>query len=534
MYRNQYDTDCITWSPQGRLFQVEYAMEAVKQGTCCVGIKSSTHIVLCAVRRKSSRLADYQDKLFRIGDYIGVAMSGITSDAKMIVNYMRNECLNNRFLYGCDITAEKLVSLIAQKSQANTQTSSKRPFGVGLLVAGYDDKTGLRLYETCPSGNVLEYNSAKTYLERKIANFKESELDSLIYHAVKAVKLTVPSDGEQLRVINNELRLSLDRKHKTDASENDDEIRKKAQKHVDVYLLSEDYYKTVEYARDKLVFQIVSSLMQNVISIMMLFTFFGPILWHFSGSLLKTPSETYQVGAFVAVFYLFMMVIYPDFIAPLFNKFEPLNDDDLKEGIEALAKRLKFPLREIKLMDGSRRSNHSNMYFYGFWWFKKIVMYDTLLKQPKSQIIAITSHELGHWKCNHTLKLLLFSFAQLFAIFYLFGLYKDDASMFESFGYGNERAFIVGITLFGYIYTPLGVVLHLIGTTITRRGEYEADNFAVKMGYGDDLAKALVEIHHKNKSMIHHDPLYSWYHFTHPVLFERVYAIYKAMADKKI
>nr|BAN64152.1 proteasome subunit alpha type 1 [Babesia bovis] len=205
MYRNQYDTDCITWSPQGRLFQVEYAMEAVKQGTCCVGIKSQTHIVLCAVRRKSSKLAEYQDKIFCIGDHIAVVMSGITSDAKMIVNYMRNECLNNKFLYGCDITATKLVSLIAEKSQANTQTSSKRPFGVGLLVGGYDDRTGLHLYETCPSGNVVEYNatafgarcqSAKTYLERKIANFEECNIDSLIYHAVKAVKMTIPSDGE--------------------------------------------------------------------------------------------------------------------------------------------------------------------------------------------------------------------------------------------------------------------------------------------------------------------------------------------------
>nr|BAN64249.1 CAAX metallo endopeptidase, putative [Babesia bovis] len=238
------------------------------------------------------------------------------------------------------------------------------------------------------------------------------------------------------------------------------------------------------------------------------------------------------VGVFVAVFYLFMMVIYPDFIAPLFNKFEPLNDNELKKDIEDLAQKLKFPLREIKLMDGSKRSNHSNMYFYGFWWFKKIVMYDTLLKQPKQQIIAITAHEMGHWKCNHTLKLLLFSYTQLFAMFYLFGLFKNDAGMFESFGYGTERAFIIGMTLFGYLYTPLGVLLHIASTTITRYGEYEADNFAVKMGHGEELAKALVEIHHNNKSMIHHDSLYSWYHFTHPVLFERVYAIYKAIADK--
>ncbi|CDR97884.1 CAAX metallo endopeptidase, putative [Babesia bigemina] len=415
----------------------------------------------------------------------------------------------------------------------------------------------------------------------------------------------------QLCVINKELRLARDPNRKGESGDDSDEIRKKAQQHVDVYLLSEDYHKTVEYARDKLVFQIISSVLQTVVSLILLFTFFGPKLWRFSGSLLSKPSETYQslifcgikllidttldipfglyadfvleekhgfnkktlrlffkdlaislvlqcvIGApvlsiviflvhwggdlfyiyvciFAAIFYLFMLIIYPDLIAPLFNKFEPLNDDELKKGIEDLAGKLRFPLREIKLMDGSKRSNHSNMYFYGMWWFKKIVMYDTLLKQPKSQIIAITSHEMGHWKYNHVTKMLVFSLSQLFAIFYLFKLYKDDASMFRSFGYDGERAFIVGITLFGCVYTPLGALMHIIGTTITRYGEYQADNFAVKMGYGEELAKALVEIHHNNKSMIHHDPLYSWYHFTHPVLFERVYAIYKAMADMKL
>ncbi|KAK2197846.1 bifunctional Proteasome [Babesia duncani] len=164
MYRNQYDTDCITWSPQGRLFQVEYAMEAVKQGTCCVAIKSKTHLVLAALRRKVSKFAYVQDKLFTVGKTIGVAMSGITSDAKLIINYMRNESLHHQFLYGCDITAQKLVNSISQKSQASTQVSSKRPFGVGLLVAGYDEKGGLAIYETCPSGNVVEYNvSAATH-----------------------------------------------------------------------------------------------------------------------------------------------------------------------------------------------------------------------------------------------------------------------------------------------------------------------------------------------------------------------------------
>lgn len=360
-----------------------------------------------------------------------------------------------------------------------------------------------------------------------------------------------------------------------------------------------------------MVFQIISSLIQSAISLAVLFTLLGPKLWHYSGTLLTTPSETYQslifcggkmlldtaieipfslysdfvleekhgfnqktiglfikdlflslmlqvviggpvlstliflvrwggdlfyiyVFAFVVVFYFVMMIVYPEVIAPLFNKYEPLQDGELKEGIEAVARRLKFPLREIKQIDGSKRSSHSNMYFYGLWRFKKIVVYDTLLKQPTSQIIAITMHELGHWNYMHTARLMFFNFSHIFAIFYLFKMFKDDASMFESFGYSKVDAFVIGITLFSCLYTPIGVLMHIICNTITRSGEYQADNFAVIMGHGEELAKGLIEVHHNNKSMIHHDSLYSWFHFTHPVLFERIYAIYKAIHDKKI
>ncbi|GIX65899.1 CAAX metallo endopeptidase [Babesia caballi] len=388
----------------------------------------------------------------------------------------------------------------------------------------------------------------------------------------------------QLRVVKRELRLARDPNRKGSAHESTDEIHKQAQQHVDAYLLSEDYHKTVEYARDKLVFQAVSSVIQTALSLLLLFTLFGPALWRYSGSLLKSPSETYQVpgaarprnayadadllrdqarprhgdgaalqplrrlrhrgAARIQQEDLRALFQGPVFVAvsagrhrgararrddipgelgrgevlplcefsesPVNVRSAGLRDGELKTGIENLAKSLKFPLREIKLMDGSKRSTHSNMYFYGLWWFKKIVVYDTLLKQPTPQIIGITAHELGHWKCNHTAKMLLLSYSHMFVVFYLFGRFKDDAAMFESFGYGDIRGFLVGITLFGCIYYPVGVLMHIIGNTITRRGEYEADNFAVKLGHGENLAKALVEIHHENKSMIHHDRLYSW------------------------
>ena len=96
MLRNQYDMDVVTWSPQGRLHQVEYAMEAVKQGSCAVGLRSKTHVVLCTLKRNSSELSTHQKKLFKIDDHVGMAISGLTADARVIARYMRNECLNHR------------------------------------------------------------------------------------------------------------------------------------------------------------------------------------------------------------------------------------------------------------------------------------------------------------------------------------------------------------------------------------------------------------------------------------------------------
>eukprot|EP00920_Eleutheroschizon_duboscqi_P021728 GHVT01051819.1.p1 GENE.GHVT01051819.1~~GHVT01051819.1.p1 ORF type:complete len:250 (-),score=46.61 GHVT01051819.1:401-1150(-) len=204
MYRNQYDTDCITWSPQGRIFQVEYAMEAVKQGTCCVALKSNTHAVLCSLRRSVSKLSGYHRKLFKIDEHIGVAMSGITGDAKVISNFMRNECLHHRYVFNRPVPVGRLVNMLADKSQAATQRSSKRPYGVGLLIAGCDSN-GPHLFETCPSGNFFEAitmafgarsQSAKTYLEKHFETFGTLSMDELMVHAVKALKASLAADVE--------------------------------------------------------------------------------------------------------------------------------------------------------------------------------------------------------------------------------------------------------------------------------------------------------------------------------------------------
>ena len=113
MFRNQYDNDITTWSPQGRLYQIEYAMEAVKQGSACVGLKSKTHAVICTLKRSSSELASHQQKIFNIDEHIGIAIAGLTSDARVLSAFMRTECMNHKFVYGTPMQVGRLVLRVA-------------------------------------------------------------------------------------------------------------------------------------------------------------------------------------------------------------------------------------------------------------------------------------------------------------------------------------------------------------------------------------------------------------------------------------
>ncbi|WCJ35204.1 Proteasome subunit alpha type-1 [Euphorbia peplus] len=205
MFRNQYDTDVTTWSPAGRLFQVEYAMEAVKQGSAAIGLRSKTHVVLACVNKANSELSSHQKKIFKVDDHIGVAIAGLTADGRVLSRYMRSECINYNFTYESPLPVGRLVVQLADKAQVCTQRSWKRPFGVGLLVAGLDE-SGAHLYYNCPSGNYFEYQAfaigsrsqaAKTYLERKFENFMESSRDDLVKDALIAVRETL--QGETLK-----------------------------------------------------------------------------------------------------------------------------------------------------------------------------------------------------------------------------------------------------------------------------------------------------------------------------------------------
>lgn len=160
----------------------------------------------CPPRRGNSspsELASYQQKTFKIDDHVGVVISGLTADARSLCKYMRTECLNHKFVYGSRMNSGRLVADLADKHQACTQSYVRRPYGVGLLVASHDEKTGPHLYMTEPSGNFYEYKamaigarsqSAKTYLERHFESFEGQSRDDLLRHAAKALAASMESE----------------------------------------------------------------------------------------------------------------------------------------------------------------------------------------------------------------------------------------------------------------------------------------------------------------------------------------------------
>ncbi|WVF71859.1 hypothetical protein IAT40_006669 [Kwoniella sp. CBS 6097] len=212
MFRNSYDSDNTTFSPQGKLFQVEYALEAVKQGSAAIGVRSATHAVLLTLKRSTGELATYQKKLIRIDDHVGVAIAGLTSDARVLSNFMRQQAMRDRMTFGRAIPVGRIVQSIADRAQTNTQEYGRRPYGVGFLVIGQDE-TGPHLYEFSPAGTAFEYyahsigarsQSAKTYLESNFESFENASLAELINHGLSALNDTLQQD-KSLSVANTSI-----------------------------------------------------------------------------------------------------------------------------------------------------------------------------------------------------------------------------------------------------------------------------------------------------------------------------------------
>ncbi|KAH8410548.1 hypothetical protein KR009_000182, partial [Drosophila setifemur] len=204
-FRNQYDSDVTVWSPQGRLHQVEYAMEAVKLGTATVGLKNKDTAVLVALCKPTSELSVSQRKIIPIDNHLGISIAGITADARVLSRYLRSECLNYKHSYDSTYPVSRLITNLGNKMQTTTQRYDRRPYGVGLLVAGYDEK-GPHIYQVTPSATFYNCKansigsrsqSARTYLERNLNSFLNCSDDDIICHGIQAIHGSLPTDEHQ-------------------------------------------------------------------------------------------------------------------------------------------------------------------------------------------------------------------------------------------------------------------------------------------------------------------------------------------------
>lgn len=252
------------------------------------------------------------------------------------------------------------------------------------------------------------------------------------------------------------------------------------------------------------------------------------VLW-----LMKATGTWWWVYVFVFIFAFqaLMLVLYPTLIAPLFNRFEPVADGALRDAIAELAGRVGLRTSGIFTMDGSKRSGHSNAYFTGLGKAKRIVLFDTLLEQlSRAQLLSVLAHEMGHYKMRHVLKNLGLSALFLLAGLWVLSVLLDYPPLFRAFGL-DQPAHHTALVIFSLISGPFTFWLGPVMNHLSRRHEYEADAFAVRLlDDGRPLEEALVSLTVNNLSNPTPHPWYSAYHASHPTTVERVRAIREAAA----
>ncbi len=225
-------------------------------------------------------------------------------------------------------------------------------------------------------------------------------------------------------------------------------------------------------------------------------------------------------------FNLLLLVIYPTFIAPLFNKFQPLDDETLKARVTALMQRCGFAAKGLFVMDGSKRSAHANAYFTGFGAAKRVVFYDTLLaKLSAGEVDAVLAHELGHFKHKHIIKRIVSMFAMSLVGFALLGWLATQTWFYTGLGVlPNLNApndalalmlFMLAIPVFTFFISPLFAQL-------SRKHEFEADAYAIAQTSGADLSTALLKLYEDNASTLTPDPLFVKFYYSHPSASERL------------
>ena len=234
----------------------------------------------------------------------------------------------------------------------------------------------------------------------------------------------------------------------------------------------------------------------------------------------------------VTVFTLFVQFIAPTWIMPLFNKFTPLEEGDLRSAILSYAKSVNYPLKNLFVMDGSKRSAKSNAFFTGFGKNKRIALFDTLIEQHTvRELVAVLAHEIGHYKKKHILKSMIISILHSGVMFFILSLFISNHGLSQAF-YMQQTSIYTGLIFFGMLYSPIELILSIFMHIFSRKNEYEADLFAAETTKDPQaMIDALKKLSVHNLSNLTPHPLYVFLNYSHPTVLERIRAIHAPQTE---
>jgi STE24 endopeptidase len=233
----------------------------------------------------------------------------------------------------------------------------------------------------------------------------------------------------------------------------------------------------------------------------------------------------YAWGA-VTVFTLFIQFIAPTWIMPIFNDFEPLDEEsDLRQKIRDYADKVNFAMEGVYVMDGSKRSSKSNAFFTGFGKNKRIALYDTLINNhEEDELVAVLAHEIGHYKKKHIIKNMAISIAQTGIMFFLLSIFLNSEGLFDAF-FMEQMSVYAGLIFFGMLYAPIDMIVSVFMQILSRRYEFEADAFASNTYQKEPMIAALKKLSKDNLSNLTPHPFYVFLNYSHPPVLERIKAI---------
>ncbi len=233
----------------------------------------------------------------------------------------------------------------------------------------------------------------------------------------------------------------------------------------------------------------------------------------------------YALGV-LTTFMIFATMFYASIILPLFNKLTPMPDGELRKAIESYCDKVGFKLNNLFIMDGSKRSSKANAFFSGLGAKKKIVLFDTVIENHTTEeLVAVLAHEVGHYKNKHTQQGLVLGLLQTAVMLFVLSLFLGNPGLSEALG-ATQSSFHFDMMVFGILYSPLSQILGILMNMLSRKNEYQADQYAKETYHGDALANALKKLSVDNLSNLKPHPAYVFVHYSHPTLLQRLQALH--------